>query len=91
MPYGAAADAPFAEAVGTPLKAPPLPEGPPEGVPTPRKTWKSKRRHRLLRDGELTMIVYGMDERVLWQQRVHALLGATRYGSFVDAAAQWVC
>lgn len=77
VPYGASADAPFAEAVGAPLEAPPLPEASPE-APTPRKKWKSKKRHRLLRDGELTLIVYGVDERVQWQQRVHALLGATR-------------
>lgn len=82
VPYGASADAPFAEGVGVPLQAPPLPE---TQAPMPRKKWKSKRRHRLLRDGELTMIVYGMDERVLWQQRVHALLGATRCAfSFLD-------
>ncbi len=38
-----------------------------------------QRRARILRDGELTLIKHGEDEKMLWMQRVHGFIGRTRW------------
>jgi hypothetical protein len=43
-------------------------------------TVPQKKRARVLRDGELTLIPYGQSEAELWGRRVHSFLGAVRCG-----------
>jgi hypothetical protein len=42
------------------------------------RTVPQKKRARVLRDGELTLIPYGQSEAELWGRRVHSFLGAVR-------------
>jgi hypothetical protein len=37
-----------------------------------------KSKARLVKEGTLTMIVYGADERLLWQKRIAQFRGAVR-------------
>lgn len=49
------------------------------GVPQAAHTWRAvKSKARLVKEGTLTMIVYGDDERLLWQKRIAQFRGAVR-------------
>ena len=43
------------------------------------------RRARILKDGTLTMIVYGADEALKWQLRISKFFGAVRSALWHDA------
>lgn len=53
-----------------------------QGFPVP-----AVRRARILKDGQLTMIVYGADEALKWQLRIGKFFGVIRSDSFLEQSS----